>query len=103
MNFLSLAISEALKASFDIDLAAEQISLEQTKKEFTGHATLVVFPFVRQTKKSPEQTAEQLGAYLKDNYPEIADYNVISNFRIIVFKIGSQLLCRLLGRFFKDN
>ncbi len=84
MNFLSLAISEALKASFDIDLAPEQISLEQTKKEFTGHATLVVFPYVRQTKKSPEQTAELLGAYLKANYPEIADYNVIKGFLNIV-------------------
>lgn len=84
MNFLPLAISEALKVSFDIELAPEQISLEQTKKEFEGHATLVVFPFVRQTKKSPEQTAEQLGSFLKANYSEVADFNVIKGFLNIV-------------------
>ncbi|KHJ37400.1 arginine--tRNA ligase [Pedobacter glucosidilyticus] len=84
MNFLPAAISQAFKALFDIEIATAQISLEQTKKEFEGHFTLVVFPFVRQTKKSPEQTADVIGEYLKNNYPEVADFNVIKGFLNIV-------------------
>jgi arginyl-tRNA synthetase len=84
MNFLYNAISEAFKASFNIEVEADQISLEQTKKEFEGHLTLVVFPYVRQTKKSPEQTAQILGEYLKANTAEVADYNVIKGFLNIV-------------------
>jgi arginyl-tRNA synthetase len=84
MNFLPAAISQAFKALFDIEIATAQISLEQTKKEFEGHFTLVVFPFVRQTKKSPEQTAAAIGEYLKNNYPEVADFNVIKGFLNIV-------------------
>ncbi len=84
MNFLPAAISQAFKALFDIEIATEQIILEQTKKEFEGHFTLVVFPFVRQTKKSPEQTAVVIGEYLKNNYPEVADFNVIKGFLNIV-------------------
>lgn len=84
MNFLPAAISQAFKALFDIEIATAQISLEQTKKEFEGHFTLVVFPFVRQTKKSSEQTAAAIGEYLKNNYPEVADFNVIKGFLNIV-------------------
>lgn len=80
MNFLPEAIIKAFQVSFDIEIPADQINLEQTKKEFEGHLTLVVFPFIRQTKKSPEQTAQILGEYLKSNYQEVADYNVIKGF-----------------------
>lgn len=85
MNFLAQAISQAFKASFNIDIEPAQINLEQTKKEFEGHQTLVVFPFVRQTKKSPEQTAQVLGEYLKSNYQEIESFNVIKGFLNIVY------------------
>lgn len=84
MNFLVQAINKAFKVSFDIEIPHDQINLEQTRKEFEGHLTLVVFPFVRQTKKSPEQTAQILGDYLKLNYQEVADYNVIKGFLNIV-------------------
>ncbi|ADY51340.1 arginyl-tRNA synthetase [Pseudopedobacter saltans DSM 12145] len=85
MIFLAQAISQAFKASFEIDIEPSQITLEQTKKEFEGHQTLVVFPFVRQTKKSPEQTAQILGEYLKENYKEIESFNVIKGFLNIVY------------------
>ncbi len=84
MNFLPPAISNAFKAAFDIEVTAEQINLEQTKKEFAGHQTFVVFPFVKQTKKSPEQTAQILGEYLKDNYAEVAEFNVVKGFLNII-------------------
>lgn len=85
MIFLAQAISQAFKATFDIDVDPSQINLEQTKKEFEGHQTLVVFPFVRQTKKSPEQTAQILGEYLQENYKEIESFNVIKGFLNIVY------------------
>lgn len=85
MSFLNKAISEAFKSLFDIDIQPDQINLEQTKKEFEGHQTLVVFPFVKQTRKSPEQTAQAIGEFLKENYQEIADFNVIKGFLNIVY------------------
>ncbi|MFD1631387.1 arginine--tRNA ligase [Pseudopedobacter beijingensis] len=85
MSFLNKAISEAFKSLFDIDIQPDQINLEQTKKEFEGHQTLVVFPFVKQTRKSPEQTAQAIGEFLKENYQEVADFNVIKGFLNIVY------------------
>ncbi len=84
MNFLNLAISNAFKALFCTDLSQNQINLEQTKKEFEGHVTFVVFPYVRFTKKSPEETATSIGNFLKNNFVEIADFNVIKGFLNIV-------------------
>ncbi|MDR0364934.1 MAG: arginine--tRNA ligase [Bacteroidales bacterium] len=72
-------IVEGLKELFNID-ADQNVSLQKTKKEFTGDYTFVVFPFVRQTRKSPAETADLLGKYLMENLPEIIDYNVIQGF-----------------------
>lgn len=84
MNFLQQAISKALLQLFDYEFNDNQIVLEQTKKEFNGHVTFVVFPFVRFTKKSPEQTAILIGEFLKENYSEVSDFNVIKGFLNIV-------------------
>ena len=54
--------------------------MQKTKKEFEGHLTLVVFPFLKMSRKSPEQTATEIGEYLKINCPAIAAYNVIKGF-----------------------
>ncbi len=58
----------------------EEPKLEKTKPEFEGDFTLVVFPFLRLTGKGPEQSAEILGEYLKDQCDEVADFNVIKGF-----------------------
>jgi arginyl-tRNA synthetase len=84
MNFLLQAISKAFTQIFDHEVSENQIVLEQTKKEFEGQVTFVVFPFVRFTKKSPEQTAILIGEYLKENCTEVADFNVIKGFLNIV-------------------
>jgi len=84
MNFLQQAISKALLQLFDYEFNDNQIVLEQTKKEFDGHVTFVVFPFVRFTKKSPEQTAILIGEFLKENFSEVSDFNVIKGFLNIV-------------------
>ena len=84
MIFLHQAIAKAFDTLFATQISEDNISLEQTKKEFAGHVTFVVFPFIRFTKKSPEETAKIIGEYLKENCEEVADFNVIKGFLNIV-------------------
>ncbi|HTN21611.1 MAG TPA: arginine--tRNA ligase [Pelobium sp.] len=84
MKFLQQAIVKAFADIFETEIQENQINLEQTKKEFEGHATFVVFPFVKHTKKSPEQTAALLGEYLQANCKEVEGFNVIKGFLNLV-------------------
>ncbi|MGL4482933.1 MAG: arginine--tRNA ligase, partial [Tannerellaceae bacterium] len=77
---LSAAVINAIKALYDQEVTASQVQLQKTKKEFKGHLTLVVFPFLRISKKSPEQTAQEIGEYLSANESSVADFNVIKGF-----------------------
>ena len=77
---LSRSIASAIKYLYDADIADGQIQLQKTKKEFQGHLTLVVFPFLRISRKSPEQTAQEIGAYLQQNEPAVAGFNAIKGF-----------------------
>lgn len=77
---LSKAIVDAFSALFQIQLAETEISLQPTRKEFKGTHTLVVFPFLRETKQKPEALGEMLGTYLKANATMVADYNVVKGF-----------------------
>ena len=77
---LTKAVVDGLKALYGQDVAAAQVQLQKTKKEFEGHLTLVVFPFLRMSRKGPEQTAQEIGEYLKANEPAVAAYNVIKGF-----------------------
>lgn len=71
---------QAVKALYGADIPAEQISLQETRKEFEGQITIVTFPVTRYSKKSPEVTGNEIGAYLKENIQEIAGFNVIKGF-----------------------
>lgn len=73
-------VIEAIKNLYSADVHEKQVQLQLTRKEIEGDFTLVVFPFLRMSKKSPEQTAEELGAYLVDKVAEIASFNVIKGF-----------------------
>ena len=77
---LICAVADGIKALYGADVPATQIQLQKTKKEFEGHLTVVVFPFLRLSKKSPEATAQELGEYLKANNPLVSDFNVIKGF-----------------------
>ena len=77
---LVLSVVNGLKALYGQDVPAEQIQLQKTKKEFEGHLTLVVFPFLRMSRKKPEQTAQEIGEYLVANEPSVAGFNVIKGF-----------------------
>ncbi|MBR5777147.1 MAG: arginine--tRNA ligase [Bacteroidales bacterium] len=77
---LQQSVSAALKQLYGLDILAENIVLQKTKKEFEGDLTIVVFPYVKAAKKSPEAVAEELGQYVKENVANIESYNVIKGF-----------------------
>ena len=77
---LVTSVISGLKALYGQDVPASQVQLQKTKKEFEGHLTLVVFPFLKMSKKGPEQTAQEIGEYLKANEPAVAAFNVIKGF-----------------------
>ena len=79
-NKIAASAIEAIKALYGQEVTPAQVQLQKTKKEFEGHLTLVVFPFLKMSRKSPEQTAQEIGAYLKEHEPAVADFNVIKGF-----------------------
>lgn len=79
-KMLTRQVLEAVKACYGVELTAKDIQLQETRKEFAGDLTVVVFPFTRYSRKSPEETAKELGEYLKQNIEEVKEYNVIKGF-----------------------
>ena len=77
---LVASVMSGLKALYGQDVPAAQIQLQKTKKEFEGHLTLVVFPFLRMSKKRAEQTPQEIGEYLQANEPSVSAFNVIKGF-----------------------
>jgi len=73
-------IAAALKHLYQIELLDNQIVVENTKPEFEGDFTYVVFSILKQSKKGPEQTAQEIGEYLKTNFSQLANFNVIKGF-----------------------
>ena len=71
---------KAIKALFAADVSLDDVSINETRKEFEGDATVLVFPFVRVSKKKPEETGEIIGAYLVENVKEITAFNVVKGF-----------------------
>ena len=77
---LVASVISGLKALYGQEVPEKMVQLQKTKKEFEGHLTLVVFPFLKTSKKGPEQTAQEIGEYLKANDPAVAAFNVIKGF-----------------------
>ena len=98
---LVASVINGLKALYGQDVPAAQVQLQKTKKEFEGHLTLVVFPFLRMSKKGPEQTAQEIGEYLKANEPSIAAFNVIKGF--LNLTIASSAWIELLNDIHADK
>ncbi|MBQ5880831.1 MAG: arginine--tRNA ligase, partial [Bacteroidaceae bacterium] len=82
-NQLTAAVVAALTKLYGQEVPEAQIQLQKTKKEFEGHLTLVVFPLLRVSKKKPEETAAEIGAYLKET-GLVADFNVVKGFLNLV-------------------
>ncbi len=83
-SLLSQQISLALSSLFTLDIKPESIVFQKTNIEFKGDITLVVFPYTKATKKSPEETAKLIGEYLKNSVPDVEDYNVVKGFLNLV-------------------
>ena len=78
---LTTSIISAIKTLYGQDVPGKMVQLQKTKKEFEGHLTLVVFPFLKMSKKAPEQTAQEIGGYLKEHAPELVSaYNAVKGF-----------------------
>jgi arginyl-tRNA synthetase len=73
-------IIKAIKEVYKADVNPSEITLQKTKKEFKGHYTLITFPLLKISKKSPEQTAHEIGTYLSNKLPFISEFNVIKGF-----------------------
>ena len=74
----------AVKELYGQDVPEKMVQLQKTRSEFEGNLTLVVFPFLKISHKKPEDTAQDLGQYIKDNCQAIADYNVVKGFLNLV-------------------
>ena len=79
-NIISTAVSEALKELYALEMPADKIVPQTTKKEFEGNLTIVVFPFLKASKKSPEMTATEIGEYLVAKCDAVKAFNVIKGF-----------------------
>ena len=80
MNFIIDATVKAVKQLYQTDITPADVSLQETRKEFEGQVTIVTFPFTKFSRKSPEQTGSEIGAYLENELAEVAAFNVIKGF-----------------------
>jgi arginyl-tRNA synthetase len=79
-EIISEAVVAGVKALYETDFPSDKVNINQTRKEFEGDFTVVVFPFTKIARKKPEQIGEELGQYLVDQVEEISDFNVIKGF-----------------------
>ena len=79
-TLISQAAGEAVKALYGMEASEKMLQLQKTRSEFEGNLTLVVFPFVKVAKKSPEQTGQELGEYLVQHCDAVSKYNVVKGF-----------------------
>ena len=78
------AVIAAIKELYGQEIPEKMATLQKTRAEFEGNLTLVVFPFLKMSKKAPEATAEEIGQYLKANCPAVSGYNVVKGFLNLV-------------------
>ncbi len=86
---LCSSVIKAVKELYGQDVPEKMVQLQKTKREFEGHLTLVVFPFLKISHKKPEETAEDLGHWLKENEACVASYNVVKGFLNLVISNGA--------------
>lgn len=81
---LQQAIADAFKVLYEYKIESTEVALQPTRKEFAGSHTFVSFSYARISKKSPEETAKQIGEFLKEKSEIVTDYNVVKGFLNIV-------------------
>jgi len=80
MDFIIKETLNALRTLYKAEIPETAVNLQETRKEFEGQYTIVTFPFTRFSKKTPEQTGQEIGEYLKENVSQISKFNVIKGF-----------------------
>ncbi len=83
-NVLIAKTVEAIQSLYSQEVTEKQVSIQKTRKDFDGDYTIVVFPFLKISRKSPEQTANELGRFFVENLKEVTDFNVIKGFLNLV-------------------
>lgn len=79
-SVLRTGIKEAVRKLYNGEVTDELIQIQETRKDFKGDFTIVVFPLLRFSKNTPEKTAETIGKYLMESFPSISGFNVIKGF-----------------------
>ncbi len=83
---IAQAVARAVKELYGIDADASSVQISNTKKEFEGNLTVVVFPWVKAARKAPEAVGTEIGQWLVDNEPAVDSFNVIKGFLNIVIE-----------------
>ena len=83
-SIISCSVIEAVKSLYGQEVAPKMVQIQKTKQEFEGNLTLVVFPFVKISRKKPEDTAQEIGQYLLDKCSAVASFNVVKGFLNLV-------------------
>ena len=76
-QIISEGLRLAIKELYTTEASDQQIQLQRTRKEFEGDITIVVFPFLKISEKSPEITGQEIGNFLKNSVALVSDYNVV--------------------------
>ena len=100
-TLISQSAKEAVKALYGQDVPEKMVQLQKTRSEFEGNLTLVVFPFVKMARKSPEQTAQEIGQYLVEHCSAIEKYNVVKGF--LNLSVGEGAWLQLLEAIDQDE
>ena len=98
---ISKAAAEAVKALYGMEASEKMLQLQKTRSEFEGNLTLVVFPFVKAARKSPEQTAQEIGEYLVNNCSAVEKFNVVKGF--LNLSVGQGAWLQLLQAIDQDD
>ena len=85
------SVVAAVKELYGQDVPASMVQLQKTKAAFEGNLTVVVFPFLKISKKKPEDTAQEMGQYLVDNCEAVAQFNVVNGFLNLVLSPAAWL------------
>ena len=83
-KLLTAAVVKAIKALYDTDITAEQVQVQKTRPDFEGHLTVVTFPFLRISKKKPEETGEDIAQWLITNTDLVSSFNTVKGFLNLV-------------------
>ena len=83
-KLLTAAVVNAIKALYDTDITAEQVQVQKTRPDFEGHLTVVTFPFLRISKKKPEETGENIAQWLIANTDLVSSFNTVKGFLNLV-------------------